>query len=113
AELAADGGARPGPAASRAVNDAEQRSQRQLHARRKPRRQLLPAPGVHADLTPAAALAVAHEQRPALGVEVTLAERKRLLDAQPATPEHDDQGAQPRAVAPIGGPAHHRDDLLD
>ena len=69
-------------------------------------------PGVHADLAAAAALAVAHEQRPAPGVEVAFAERERFLDAQPAAPEHDDQGAQASAVAVGAGLAHHRDDLL-
>ena len=88
-------GARPGPPAGRAVDDAEQRPDRELDAGGEPRAQLLPAPGVHADLAAAAALAVAHEQRPAPRVEVALAERERLLDAQPAAPEHDDQCAEP------------------
>ena len=66
---------------------------RQLDARREPGRELLPSPGVHADLTSAAALSAAHEQRPALRVEVTFAQGKRLLDAQPGAPEHDDQAA--------------------
>jgi hypothetical protein len=43
-----------------------------------------------ADLTAATALAVAHEQRAAPGVEVAFAERQRLRDTQAAAKEHDD-----------------------
>jgi hypothetical protein len=60
----------------------------------QPRSKLLPPPRVHADLGPPAALAAAHEQRPTPRVKVALAESERLLDAQPAAPEHDDQGAR-------------------
>ena len=35
------------------------------------------------------------------------------MDAQPGAPEHDDQPAQPPAVAPVAGGAHDGDDLLD
>jgi hypothetical protein len=105
-------GARPEAAAGRAVDDAEQRSGRQLDARGEPGLQLLPAPGVHADLAPTAALAAAHEQRTSPRVEVALAQRERLLDAQPAAPEHDDQRPKAGAVAIVGGLAHHGDDLL-
>src|SRR5919109_246436 len=49
----------------------------------QPRAQLFPAPLVHPDLVATAALAVAHQQRPAPMVEVMLGERERLLDAQP------------------------------
>jgi hypothetical protein len=75
--------------------------------------QLLPPPSVHADLAPAATLAAAHEQRPARRIEVTLAQHEHLLNAQPAAPEHDDQGPQASAVAIVGGLAHHGDDLLN
>ena len=68
--------------------------------------------GDHGDLAAPAALAVAHQQRPAPRVEVALAERQRLLHSQPPAPEHDDQRAQPEAVAIVAGPAHHRDNLL-
>jgi site-specific recombinase XerD len=43
---------------------------------------VLEAPVVHPDLAPLVALAVAHEQRPAAGVDVRLAERERFLDAE-------------------------------
>jgi hypothetical protein len=98
--------------AGRAVDDTEQRADGELDASGEPRSQLLEAPIVHADLAPPAALAVAHEQRAAPWVEVALAERERLLDAQGAAPEHDDQGAHSPAVAVVAGLAHHGDDLL-
>src|SRR5512133_1086801 len=71
----------------------QQRPYRQLDAGGEPRSQLLPTPGVHPDLAAPAALAVAHHQRPARGVQVALAERERFLNAQPAAPQHDDQRA--------------------
>jgi hypothetical protein len=46
-------------------------------------------------------------------IEVRLAERKRLLDAQATTPENDDQRTQTPAMTVITGLAHHGDDLLD
>ena len=64
AELDAHVGARPRPPAGRAVDDAEQWPDGSLDACAEPGCQLLPTPGVHADLAPAAALAAAHEQRP-------------------------------------------------
>jgi hypothetical protein len=45
-------------------------------------------------------------------VEVAFAERERFLDAQPATPEHDDQRSQPEAMSIVAGLAHDRDDLF-
>jgi hypothetical protein len=112
-KLDPDPGARPGPATSGAVDDAEQRPDRQLGPVAEPGRQLLPAPGVHADLAPTATLALAHEQRPPPCIEVALAQRERLLDAEPGAPEHDDQRPQASAVAIVGSSAHHRDDFLD
>jgi hypothetical protein len=52
---------RPG----RAVDDAEQRSDRQLEQRLEPWRELLPGPIVHADLPAATALAAPYRQRAA------------------------------------------------
>src|SRR4051812_47755057 len=78
----------------------------------EPGAQLLPAPGVHADLAAPAALAAAHQQPAAPEVAVALAERQRLRDAQPAPPEHDHQRAQPLAVGVVAGLAHHGDDLV-
>jgi hypothetical protein len=59
---------------------------------------VFPAPLVHADLAPPAALAAANQQRTARRVEVVFGERERLLDAQPGAPEHDDHRAQPSPV---------------
>jgi hypothetical protein len=102
AQLVANAGARPGPPASWAVDDAEQRSDRQLDAGGEPGSQLVPAPGIHADLAPPPALAVGDKHRAAPGVEVALGQRQRFLDAQPAAPERDDQRPQPGAVAIVG-----------
>lgn len=41
-----------------------------------------------------------------------LAQGERLLDAQPAAPEHDDKRPQPSAVAIVARLTHHGDDLL-
>ena len=71
-------------------------------ARAQPRPQLLPAPLVHPDLAPAAALAVADQDRSAPVVEVVLGERERLLDAQPGAPEDDDHRSHAPAVTVIG-----------
>src|SRR4051812_42874356 len=113
AQLGAGGGGRPGPPAGGAVDDAEQRADRQLDPRLEPCFELLPAPVVHAELAAAAALAASHQQRSAARVEVGLGERERLADAQAGAPQHDDQAAQPAAVDTVARVAHHGDDLLD
>src|SRR4051812_27660254 len=59
-----------------AIDDTQQRADRQLGAGGEPRTQLLPAPGVHPDLAPPPALAVTDEQRPATLVEVGLQQRQ-------------------------------------
>jgi hypothetical protein len=87
AELAADGSARPWSPAGRAVDDAEQRSDRKLGACVQPRAELFPAPLVHPDFASAAALAAADEDRSAAMIEVVLGERERFLDAQAGAPE--------------------------
>jgi hypothetical protein len=112
-QLRAGGGGRPGPPARGAVDDAEERSDRQLNARLEPGRELLPCPVVHADLAAAAALAAADEQRSAARVQVGLGERERLVDPQAGAPQHDDQAAQSAAVDAVAGAAHDGDDLLD
>jgi hypothetical protein len=78
-----DGGTRRGPlpqtrATRRAVDHAEQRTDRQLRPLGQPGAELLEAPLIHADLA-AAALTVADEQRAAAGVEVTLCTHGRLV----------------------------------
>jgi len=81
------------PAACRTVDDAQQRPDRQLEPRVEPGLQLSPAPGVHADLASAAALAAADEQRAAALVKISLGERERFLDAQPGSPQDHNQRA--------------------
>src|SRR5215216_3291074 len=71
-KLEAHTGTGPAAAAGGAIDDAEQRPDRQLGTRGEPGAQLFPAPGVHADLAPSAALALADEQRPAVLVEIGL-----------------------------------------
>jgi hypothetical protein len=74
---------------------------------------LLPAPLVHANLAAPTALAAPNKQRAASAVQVGLAKRQRLLDAQPGPPQHDDHAAQPTSVTAIAGRTHDGDDLLD
>jgi len=74
-ELAAYGSARPRPPAGRAVDDAEQRPDRQLGPLVQPRSKLLPAPLVHPDLAAASSLAVADQGRSSPVVEVVLGKR--------------------------------------
>jgi hypothetical protein len=74
---------------------------------------VLPGPLVHPDLAATAALAAADQDRSAPRVEVVLGERKRLLDAQPSAPKHDDHRAQPPPVLVLGGVAHDGNDLID
>jgi hypothetical protein len=71
------------------------------------------APIVHADFAAAAALAAADEDCAAAGVEVSLAERERFVDAQAGAPQHDDQSARPQAVRRRASLSHDGDDLFD
>jgi hypothetical protein len=74
---------------------------------------LFPAPLVHADLAPAAALAAADKDRSAPLVEVILCERERFLVRQAGAPEDDDHRAHAPAVTVILGVTHDRHDLVD
>jgi hypothetical protein len=56
------GSRRPLPPARGAVDDAQQRSDRELDAGAEPGLQLLPAPGVHADFATTPALAAPDQQ---------------------------------------------------
>ena len=91
---------RAGAPQSRSVDAAEQRADGELYAPAEPWLQLLPGPGVHADLAALSALPAPNEHRTTLLVEVQLAERERLTDSQARTPEHDDQRAQRSPLAP-------------
>jgi hypothetical protein len=57
----------------------------------------LEAPVVHADLASAAALAAAHENRPATRIEIEFGQIERLLDPEPA---RQSTTIRPRARAP-------------
>jgi hypothetical protein len=86
AQLRARRGGRPGPPARCAVDDAEQRSDRQHHPRLEPGLKLLPRPVVHANLAAPATLAAPDQQRSATRVQVGLGERERLADPQSGPP---------------------------
>jgi hypothetical protein len=59
-------------AACRTVDHAEQRPDRQLQTQLEPGLQLLPAPGVHADLAAPAALAASDEHGATALIEIAL-----------------------------------------
>src|SRR3954470_20864348 len=99
AQLGARGRGRPWPSPGRAVDDAEQRADRELEAHIDPTLQVLPGPLVHTDLAPAPALAAAHEQGPATVVEVGLVERERRAD--PKSVRHSTT-IRPRSRHPSG-----------
>jgi hypothetical protein len=48
--------------------------------------EVLPPPGVHADLAPLAALASADQDGAARHIEIAFGKRERLADAQPSPP---------------------------
>jgi hypothetical protein len=77
----------------RAVDHAQQRTDRELTPRLKPGQELFPAPGVHTDFAAAPALAAANQQRAATVIEIAFGERKGFLDAQPGAPHDHDQPA--------------------
>src|SRR5450755_3872363 len=113
AELAADGGRGPRATAGWAVDDAEQRPDRELETVLEPAVQVLEPPVVHPDLTTTIALTVADQHRPAGRVHVGLGQGQRLGDPQPAAPQHRDDSPHSKAVAVLTGVAHDGDDLLD
>jgi hypothetical protein len=112
-ELRVRGGGSPRPSARGAVDDAEQRSDRELDARLEPGRELLPGPVVHGDLAAAAALAAPYQQRTATRVQVGLGERERLADAQTGAPEHHDRPRRRRPWTPSLALRMTGHDLLD
>jgi len=80
AQLAAGGGRRPAAAAGWPGQDAEQRTDRQLHAVLGPTSDVLPPPIVHADHPSLAALADANQHGPGLRVQIGLGQRERFAD---------------------------------
>jgi hypothetical protein len=111
AQFRADGAGCPRPSACRTVDDAEQRSDRQLNAHVEPGRELLPGPVVHADLAAAAALAAPHQHGAATMIEVALGKRQRLLVARRARGSRSARAAAGVGVIACG--VHDGDDLLD
>jgi hypothetical protein len=91
AQLGAGGVAGPRPAAGRAVDHPQQRTDRHRHPELEPRPEVLPAPTVHADLPPPAALAAPDEHRSGSRLEVVFGDAERFGDAQPRSPEQHDQ----------------------
>ena len=81
-KLTAGCGRRPSPAAGWPGQDAEQRTDRQLHAVLGPTSDVLPAPIVHADHPSLAALADANQHGPGLRVQVGLGQCERFADPQ-------------------------------
>jgi hypothetical protein len=113
-QLGARRGGRPRPAARRTVDDAEQRSDRQLNAGLEPGRELSPGPVMHPDLAAAAPLAVPYQYRPAARVQVGFGERGlRGCVARLATAQQSGRAAACRERRRRRGAAHHVDDLLD
>jgi hypothetical protein len=83
-ELLSSGGRLPVPPGCRAVDDAQERSDRQLVPGLQPRLKLAPGPPVHANLTSLAALATTDEDRAANSIEVALLKSEGLADRSPA-----------------------------
>jgi len=68
-------GCRPAPSGRRPIHYAEQSADGQRQAHLYPLVEMLPAPGVHADLATAAALAAADEDAATGRIEVAFGER--------------------------------------
>jgi hypothetical protein len=66
------------------VHDAQQSADRQRGAQVQPWLDLLPAPAVHADLAPLAALAASHEDRAGAAVKIASARASASLIRSPA-----------------------------
>jgi hypothetical protein len=79
--------------ACRAVDDAEQRADRELAPHVKSGLELFPSPCVHADLATAPALAAPDQQRATALIEIAFGESERFLDAQPGSSHDHDESA--------------------
>jgi hypothetical protein len=78
---------------SRAVDDAQQSTDRELGPQLEPGPQFFPSPRVQADLAAAPTLAVPDQERAAALIEIALGQSKRLMNPQPRSPQQHDQGA--------------------
>lgn len=85
----------PVPPGRRAVDHAQQRSDRQLAPGLQPRFELAPRPAVHAHLTSLSAFPAADEDRAVHDVEVGLLKRQGFADSESRAPKQHDQRAQP------------------
>jgi hypothetical protein len=112
-QLLACGRCFPASAGGRAVDHAQERSDRELASDLEPGVELLPCPAVHPDFAALAAFPVPNEHGAAATVQVALLEGERFTDAQPGTPQQDDQRAKPVSVGTVTDCAHDSDDLLD
>jgi len=74
----------PAPAGGRAVDHAQQRSDRELAAELKPWVELLPGPAVHPDLAPLATFPAPDKHGAAPAVKIALLKGERSLIRSPA-----------------------------
>ncbi len=107
------GGLLPMATSRRTVDDAQQLPDWQRRPDLEPRLELLPAPAVHPNLAATAALTSAHKNSAATWIQIGLGKSECFADPQSRSPKNYDQRAQPSAVRPVVGGAHHSDDLLD
>ena len=113
AELGADSGGRPGPAAREPVDHAEQRPDRSsVRAASHGRRCSQPHSSIPTSRR-RPPLPLRTSSGSAAWVEVVLGERERLPDTQPGAPQHDDHPAQPQPVAVVADVAHDGHDLIE
>jgi hypothetical protein len=107
------GGCRPGTAGRRSTHYAKQRADGHRQADLQPLAEVLPSPGIHADLATSAALPAPDQNAPAGRVQVALGKRQRLIDSQSCAPKQHDQRSSPQSRCAIAGGTHNGDDLLD
>jgi hypothetical protein len=112
-QLLARGRGFPAPAGCRAVDHAQQRSDRELAADLEPWVELLPGPTIHPDLAPLAAFPSPDKHSAASAVEIALLKGERFANPQTRAPQHNNQRADPAAVWAIADGPHDSDDLLD
>ena len=84
---------RPVPSPRRAVDHAQQWTDRERAPHVKLGLELLPSPCVHADLAATPALTAPDQERAAALIEIALGQSQSLLDAQPSSPHDHDQSA--------------------
>ena len=94
-------------------HDAQQGADGQRRTKVQPRLDLLPAPAVHTDLAPLAALATADKHGAGDAVEIAFGQREGLADPQLGSPEHDDERSDAQALRRLAGGAHDGHELFD